>query len=258
MATITHLRTDAEAGQLAGDGLALYDLTCRRLRDELAGRLPDGADLEATVTAYAYWVCSVVQKRGANWETTLQEYIGHAARDAVRETEAEQAEFAQVRRALRGVAAGGALLDIGAGWGRLAPLYEAADLAAVYVEPTDLGVRLMRRRDLRRVAIAKGEMLPFRAGMFDAALIGWVLHHHSAELDAARIAAEVARVLAPGGWLFSIEPLRPGFDMARWRELLAQAGITIDEAHEFYRMPNGRGDEERYTLVIGHKPRGRL
>lgn len=70
--------------------------------------------------------------------------------------------------------------------------------------------------------------------------------------------AEAARVLAPSGWLLSIEPIRPGLDMARWRELLDQAGITVDAAHELYRMPDGRGNEERYTLVIGRKPHGRL
>jgi hypothetical protein len=50
------------------DDIEQYDLTRRRLRAELADRLPAGADLEATLTAYAYWVCSVVQKRGADWE----------------------------------------------------------------------------------------------------------------------------------------------------------------------------------------------
>jgi SAM-dependent methyltransferase len=256
--TSTIMTDDGVLGQRTGDVLALYDLTRQRLCAALTGRLPAAANFERALTAYAYWVCSAVQQRSVDWEATLGEYVEYALRDAARETEAEQAELAQVRRALRGVAAGGALLDIGAGWGRLSPLYEEAGMNAVYVEPTDLGVRLMRRRDLRRVAAAKGEMLPFGAGMFDAALIGWVLHHHSAELDAARMVAEVARVLVPGGRLFSVEPLRPGFDMARWRELLAQAGITVDEAHEFYRMPNSRGDEERHTLVIGQKPHGRL
>jgi SAM-dependent methyltransferase len=249
---------DGVSGQHTGDVLALYDLTRQRLRDALAGQLPAGADLENTITAYAYWVCSIVQQRGTDWEATLHEYIGYALRDAARETEAEQAEFALLRATLRQVGAGHWLLDVGAGWGRMAPLYDDAALTPVYVEPTDLGARLMHRDGLRPVAAAKGERLPFRAGMFDAALIGWVLHHHSAELDAGRVVAEAARVLAPGGWLFSVEPLRPSFDMARWRELLAQAGIAVDEAHEFYRMPNSRGDEERYTLVIGQKPHGLL
>jgi SAM-dependent methyltransferase len=246
----------------AGDEIAWYDLTRQRLRNALVGQLPAAANIAATVTAYAYWVCSAVQQRGADWEATLQAYAGYALRDAARETEAEQAEFALLRRALwQAVAtadAGGRLLDVGAGWGRMAPLYDDVALTPVYVEPSDLGVRLMRRDGLRQVTAARGEALPFAAGTFTAVLIGWVLHHHSAESDAPRILAEAARVLTPGGWLFSIEPIRPGFDMARWRELLDQAGITVEEAHEFYRMPNSRGDEEHYTLVIGQQPHDRL
>jgi SAM-dependent methyltransferase len=256
--TITAPRTDATPGQLAGDGLALYDLTRQRLYAALASQLPAAADFEGTLTAYAYWVCSVVGKRGADWETTLQEYVGYALRDAARETEAEQAEFATLRRALGRVAGDSLLLDVGAGWGRLARLYEEAALTPVYVEPTDLGVRLMQRDGLRQVAAARGEALPFAAGAFTAVLIGWVLHHHSAESDAPRILAEAARVLAPSGWLFSIEPIRPGFDMARWREILDQAGIRAGDTHEFYRMPTGQEGFEQYTLMIGQKPRGRL
>jgi SAM-dependent methyltransferase len=241
-------------GQPAGDGLALYDLTRQQLRAALAGRLPAAADFEGTLTAYAYWVCSVVQKRGADWETTLQEYVGYALRDAPRETEAEEAEFATLRRSLRRLTGGAFLLDLGAGWGRLARLYEEAALTPVYVEPTDLGIRLMQRDGLRQVAAARGEALPFEAGAFTAVLIGWVLHHRSPDLDAAGILREAVRVLAPGGWLFSIEPLLPGFNLELWRAMLAQAGITAGAAHEFYQMPDGRGGLEHYTLVCAQKP----
>jgi len=100
------------------DDIEQYDLTRQRLRDALAGQLPPGADLEATLTAYAYWVCSAVQQRSADWAATLQEYIGYALRDAARETEAEQAEFALLRAALRQAVstagAGGRLLSVAA------------------------------------------------------------------------------------------------------------------------------------------------
>ena len=61
-------------------------------------------------------------------------------------------------------------------------------------------------------------------------------------------------MLTPGGWLFSIEPIRRGFDIARWHDLLTQAGITTGEAHEFYRMPIGQKEFEQHTLVMGQKP----
>lgn len=258
--TITHTPTNTEPApdDNARDEVGLYDLARQRLRAALAGRLPAAVDFEGTLTAYAYWVCSAVRQRSADRETTLQEYITYALRDAARETEAEQAEFALLRRGLHQVCAGSRLLDVGAGWGRMARLYEEAALTPVYVEPTNLGVRLMQRDGLRQVAAARGEALPFETGAFTAVLIGWVLHHHSAELDAGRLVAEAARVLTPGGWLFSIEPIRPGFDMARWRELLDQAGIRAGDTHEFYRMPTGQEGFEQYTLMIGQKPRGRL
>jgi SAM-dependent methyltransferase len=211
-------------------------------------------DFEGTLTANAYWVCSAVRQRGADWDTALREYVNHALRDATCETEAERAESALLRQMLRNVAGDGPLLDVGAGWGRLAPLYDEAGLRAVYVEPAALGTQLMLRNGLRRVVAAVGEALPFPSAAFRAALIGWVLHHHSPDLDAADILREAVRVLAPGGWLFSIEPLLPGFSLELWRAMLAQAGIKAGDAHEFYQMPDGRGGLEHYTLVCAQKP----
>jgi len=237
----------------ADEDIERYDLTRQRLREMLTGQLPETADLESVATAYAYWVCSIVEKRGAEWEPTLREFAGYALRDGVRETEAEQAEYVQLRRALREVRSGERLLDVGAGWGRMAPLYGEARLRAVFVEPARLGARLMGRDGLGRVVAADGEDLPFSAGTFGAVLVGWVLHHHSAELDAARLLAEAARVLAPGGWFISIEPVRASFDEAGWRGMLAQAGIAAGEAHEFYRMSNDEGKLEFYTLIAGQK-----
>ena len=154
---------------------------------------------------------------------------------------------------LRHVAGDGPLLDVGAGWGRLAPLYDERRMAAVFIEPAALGTQLMRRNGLRRVVAAVGEALPFPAATFRVALIGWVLHHRSPDLDAVGILREAVRVLAPGGWLFSIEPLLPGFSLELWRAMLAQAGITAGDAHEFYQMPDGRGGLEHYTLVCARE-----
>ncbi|GAB4535821.1 MAG: hypothetical protein Kow0063_20560 [Anaerolineae bacterium] len=235
------------------DELARYELTRRRLRDALAGQLPVCADIESTLTAYAYWVCTAVHKRGADWETTLREYIGRALRDAARETEAEQREFALLRRALCAVPGRGPVLDVGAGWGRLAALYDELSLRAVYVEPAGLGLRLMRRNHLGQIVRSVGEALPFPSAMFPAVLIGWVLHHHSPNFDAAGILREVARVLVAGGWLFSIEPLGAGFDIEDWRGLLTQpeVGFELCDTQEFFQMPNARGEIERYTLMTG-------
>lgn len=233
----------------------MYDLTRQRLRDALAGQLSSRADIEGTITAYAYWVCSAVHERGADWETSLREYAGYAARDAKREAEAERAELALLRRALRAVPRGGPMLDVGAGWGRFGPLYDELNLRAVYVEPSGLGVQLMRRSQLGQIARSVGEALPFPPAIFPAALIGWVLHHHSSNLDANRLLRETARVLAAGGLLFSIEPIRASFDMNQWREMLSQREVDIQvcEMQEFFQMPNAQGEIERHTLLIGGK-----
>ena len=233
--------------------LALYDRTRRRLRDALAGHLSAKTDFESTLTAYAYWVCTAVRRRGVDWETALHDYTERALRDEAREAEAEQREVALLRHELRIVPGCGPLLDVGAGWGRLAPLYDELGLQAVYVEPAELGVRLMCRNHLGRIVRSAGEALPFPAATFPAALIGWVLHHHAPELDAASVLREVARVLVAGGWLFSIEPLRTDFDMDRWMGLLTQrdVGVELCSAVEFFRMPDEKGGVERYILLVG-------
>lgn len=255
MDTITTTATRAAPEIVSGDELARYDLARAQVRSALAGQLPGTLDAEAVAAARAYWICSAVD-RGAEWETTLRKHIDHALRDALRDAEAEQAEFALLRNALSKTSQQQLLLDVGAGWGRMAPLYRQLGRPAVYVEPNTLGASLMRRSGLRPVVTAVGEALPFPSATFGAALIGWVLHHHPGDLNANAILAETARVLAPGGWLLSIEPIRESFGLGQWRDLLAQPSVAIAvcEVEEFYHMPTASGSSERYTFLLGQKP----
>ncbi len=234
----------------APDELLLYDLTRQRLRDALSGQLPVGADLEGTLTAYAYWVCTRVRQRGADWEATLREYIGYALRDAANESQAEQRELALLRRMLLAAPQRGRVLDVGAGWGRMSSLYHELGLPAVYVEPAELGTHLMRRNGLDRIVRSVGESLPFASDTFAIALVGWVLHHDAPDLDAARIVREIARVVSSGGQMLSIEPLNADFDLAKWTRLLSDAGFRVSQVHEFFEMPDGCGTVERYTLAV--------
>jgi SAM-dependent methyltransferase len=235
--------------QTSPDELALYDLTRQRLREALSGQLPSVADLEGTLTAYAYWVCTRVRKRGADWEATLREYIGYALRDAADESQAEQRELALLRRVLRTAQQRGRVLDVGAGWGRMSPLYNEPGLSIVYVEPAELGTYLMRRSGLDGIVRSLGESLPFASGAFSTALVGWVLHHDAPDLDAACIVREIARVVAPGSQVLSIEPLNADFDLEKWTRLLNDAGFRVGDIHEFFEMPAGHGAMERYTLA---------
>jgi SAM-dependent methyltransferase len=231
------------------DELTLYDLTRQRLREVLAGQLPDEADLESTLTAYAYWVCTIVSKRGADWEAALRDHADIALRRAADESETERREVALLRREL--ARAHGPVLDVGAGWGRLAPLYDELGLQAVYVEPAKLGTQLMRRDGLGRIVRSVGEALPFADGTFLTTVIGWVLHHSSADLDAGSIACQAARVTAPGGTLLSVEPLRAEFDQEKWTGLLTQAGFKVDGVERFFEAETSRSETEHHALAIG-------
>jgi SAM-dependent methyltransferase len=236
--------------QTSLDELTLYDLTRQRLRAALSGQLPGGADLEGTLTACAYWVCTRVRKRGADWEATLHEYIVHALRDAADESQAEQCELALLRRVLLTAQRRGRVLDVGAGWGRMSPLYHELGMPTVYAEPAELGTHLMLRNGLDDIVRSMGESLPFASGTFATVLIGWVLHHDAPDLDAARIVREIARVVSPGGQVLSIEPLNADFCLEKWMRLLNDAGFRVGDIHEFFEMPDGHGAMERYTLAV--------
>jgi SAM-dependent methyltransferase len=233
------------------DELARYDRARRRLRLVVADRLPPKVDPEPLLTAYAYWVCGRVNRWDADWEETLREYADIACRCAGDESEAERRELALLRREL--ARARGPVLDVGAGWGRLAPLYADLGLSAVYVEPERLGTQLMRRSGLPRVVCSVGEALPFAAATFATIVVGWVLHHDASGVDAMGIVREVGRMVGPGGRLLSIEPLDSSFDVEKWMRLLHSAGFEVDSLQEFFQMPDERGAVERYTLAIARR-----
>jgi SAM-dependent methyltransferase len=231
------------------DGLALYDLTRQWLWQALAGQLPGDVDLEGLLTSYAYWVCTAGGKQGADWEVTLRNYADIALRRAADESKAERREIALLRRELTQTQ--GPVLDVGAGWGRLASLYDELGLQAVYVEPATLGGQLMRRDGLSCIVRSVGEVLPFADNTFLTTVIGWVLHHGSFDLDVASIACQAARVTRPGGMLLSVEPLGEGFDQDKWMGLLTGAGFEVNSTERFFEMETSRGETEHYALAIG-------
>jgi SAM-dependent methyltransferase len=233
----------------SGNDVSLYDQTCRQLRLIVADRLPAAVDAEHLLTAYAYWVCWRVRRRGADWEETLREYAALACRRAADESEAERREIALLRREL--ARAHGPLLDVGAGWGRMASLYAELGLPAVYAEPEVLGTRLMRRSGLRQAVRSVGEALPFASATFAASVIGWVLHHDAPDLDAAGIVREAARVVAPGGRLLSIEPLGERFGQEEWTRLLSGAGFEVSSIERFFEMKDSHGKAEHYAMAVG-------
>jgi SAM-dependent methyltransferase len=245
--------------QEPSDELTLYNRTRKRLSEALAGQLPGDVDLEDTLTAYAYWVCTAVSKRGTDWEAALHNYTDVALRRVADESEAERREMALLHREL--ARARGPVLDVGAGWGRLARLYDELGLQAVYAEPAVLGVQLMRRAGLGRIVRCVGEALPLADGTFPTILIGWVLHHDASDhdasghdasdLDAAGILCQAARVTAPGGMLLSVEPLGTGFDQKKWTGLLTGAGFEVHDVERFFETEAARGVRSHHALAIG-------
>lgn len=234
--------------QESSDELVLYDLTRHWLRQALDSQLPGNADLESTLTAYAYWVCMTVSKRGTDWKATLRNYTDIALRQAADENEAEQREIALLRREL--AQARGPVLDVGAGWGRLAPLYDELGLRAIYVEPATLGTQLMRRNNLSQIVRSVGEALPFAGGTFSTTVIGWVLHHDSSDLDAAGIIRQIARVPIPGGILLSVEPMRTEFDQEKWTGLLTKTGFAVNSVERFFETQTSRGEIKHPALAV--------
>jgi SAM-dependent methyltransferase len=95
----------------------------------------------------------------------------------------------------------GRVLDWGAGWGQNALLLSAHGLSVVAydVEDKGAGQGLLAGTDVAYV-VRPGPGLPFADGAFDAVLNCGVLEHVD---EPAGALAELRRVLAPGGRLFS-------------------------------------------------------
>jgi SAM-dependent methyltransferase len=232
------------------DGLALYDLALKRLRQALGDKQPS-PDLEEVVVANAYMIALKVVERGADWEATLRDHTNLILQRAADEIEAERREVALLRRELAGRRRW--VLDVGAGWGRLAPLYQELGLCAIFCEPAGLGTRLILRNGWRGAIHATGEALPLSDGIFATAVMGWVLHHHRSGLDAAGILRQIARVMAPGGILLSVEPVRASFERQQWIKLMAGAGLTVQRVEEFLQMGGPAGQVEHPALAVAVK-----
>ncbi len=131
----------------------------------------------------------------------------------------------------------GRVLDVGCGPGALtAWLAERVGAAAVSaVDPTERFVEACRERvpgaDVR---VASAEALPFRDATFEAALAQLVLTFVS---DAPRAAAEMARVVRPGGVVATCAFEADGFGPARvfWEAARRLDPAAPDDATRPYR-----------------------
>lgn len=133
-----------------------------------------------------------------------------------------------------GLPSGGVVLDLGAGTGLLSRALAAAGHDVVAVEP-DASMRAeLQRLDLCALA-ARAEQLPLGRASVDAVACGDAWHW----FDADRAAAEVHRVLRPGGTLALVWRW-PEDSGEAWSGALAQRLAGLRGEHPGFRGEQGR------------------
>lgn len=125
----------------------------------------------------------------------------------------------------------GRVLDLGAGTGAAAPIFDDRQVVALDPAPEMLTVNPARLR-----VIGAGERLPFEGGSFDGVFSAYVLRN----LDSIPATlAEVHRVLRPGGVLAVVDLGRPEAPLARALHrmgtavVLPLAGAVIGARREY-------------------------
>jgi ubiquinone/menaquinone biosynthesis C-methylase UbiE len=114
----------------------------------------------------------------------------------------------------------GRTLDLGTGTGRNLP-HLPAGVRAVAVDPHRPNLARARARAPGvPLVLARGEALPFRAGVFDTVVCGLVLCSVD---DPRRALAETRRVLAPSGALRLVEHVRSSGVSGAFQDLVQPA-----------------------------------
>jgi len=188
--------------------------------------------------------------KGGRWYAALYDRVTRLA---------EERLLADLRRWLVGEVRG-RVIEIGVGTGATFPYYpEATQVEGIEPNPFMLLRAQRRLTELGRRSIslhlARAEHLPFRAGVFDTAVVTLVLCTVG---DVGASLAELRRVLRPGGQLRFIEHVRNDGHWAGWLQdiltipwsrlsgchlnrrtihLLSQAGFEITEQRRHIRYP---------------------
>jgi SAM-dependent methyltransferase len=137
---------------------------------------------------------------------------------------------------LSGLKPGARVLDVGCGSGTFTGLLAERGYKASGIDISPKLVALARRK-FPAIDFHEGdaENLPFDAGQFDGVLLSGLVHHFP---DPRRLAAEVFRVLRPGGRFVAFDPNRMNPFMWLYR----------DQASPFY-SPLGVTENERPILA---------
>lgn len=155
------------------------------------------------------------------------------ARDAAYDVFTPEANHKIIDRfvALGGLEAGARVADLGCGSGVYTRLLRARGFDCVGLDIT-AALLEVGRRETPEIDFVAGdvEALPFAAGRFDGVLLSGMLHHLP---DPAPCAAEVARILRPGGRFVAFDPNRLNPFMYLYRDrsspFYSSKGVTENE-----------------------------
>ena len=139
--------------------------------------------------------------------------------------------LAEVAPALAESAAGGRLLEVGAGTGGNFPFYPAGARAACVEPSREMIVRALGKPGRPAGALlvrAFAERLPFSAGTFDAALATLVFCSVGSPAEGL---GELRRVVRPGGGVVLLEHVRPAGALGYAFDALSLLTVALMDDH---------------------------
>jgi ubiquinone/menaquinone biosynthesis C-methylase UbiE len=180
-----------------------------------------------------------VQDKQQDKQKEIAFFDGHAAADAYDVfTPEASARFVQAFVELCGLSPGARVADLGCGSGAFTSQLERAGYDSVGL---DISAKLIEvgRRKYPGIEFVAGDIehLPFPDASFDGVMLSGVVHHFP---DPSPCAAEVHRVLRPGGHFLAFDPNRMNPFMWLYRDrsspMYSPLGVTENErpvlAHE--------------------------
>jgi SAM-dependent methyltransferase len=151
---------------------------------------------------------------------------------------------------LSGLLPGARVVDLGCGSGVFTELLRRRGYSAVGVDISPKLVTLGRAR-YPGLELLEGdaENLPFPSGSFDGALLSGLVHHFP---DPRRLAAEVNRILKPGGRFVAFDPNRMNPFMYLYRDrsspFYSSIGVTDNERPILARQVIGVFSEQGFKV----------
>lgn len=206
----------------------------------------------------------LAETRAARAQTAARYFAAHAADwDRLRSLHVPDDRVEAALKEMVGTTRAGALLDLGAGAGRMLELFAGGAARAVGVDQSPAMLAMaraaMEQAGLRHVQLRQGDLyaLPVEGGAYDLVILHQVLHYLD---DPVRALREALRALAPGGRLVIVdlsphenESLREahahrrlGFARDEFCAAMEAAGLDVD----FREVAPRRGEARKLAVSI--------